>query len=426
MLRFATAIAMAFVLVGCNGLRQAHSLTPDRAPAREPQTHASPGAVFQAPTDPDALPSTVAGLPAGAFAEEVSQARKMAREAIVKGKVPGVSIAVAADGKLVWAEGLGWADLAERRPVTPDTVFRVGSVAKPFTAAAVGLLVERGRLDLDAPVRTYVPSFPDKGGAITLRRLLSHSSGIRHHVGDRDLFWNTPCKTQGEALARFAKDPLGFEPGTREDYSTYGFVLAGAAVEAAAGQAYARFVQNEIFAPLGMKHTGVDPSGPLPRGHATPYFPAVGTDLKGGLKLAPEVDTTCVLAGGGFVSTPSDLVRFGLAMSSGKLLKPQTTKMLQTRNVLSDGKPGEQGLGWVVREVPLVKGRPPAAFAGHGGHNVGGTTSFMTFPGYGIVVAVSTNTTSGKPVTQSLAPQIAALFAESMAKRGFRELAAGE
>jgi CubicO group peptidase (beta-lactamase class C family) len=424
MLRFGFAVGVALALMGCSGLRQAHSLTTDGAPAGQTQASAGPSAVLQAPTDPDALPSTLAAPPATAYAEEVRQARKLVREAIVKGQVPGVSIAVAADGKLVWAEGLGWADLVEKRPITPDTVFRVGSVAKPFTAAAVGLLVERGRLDLDAPVRTYVPSFPDKDGAITLRRLLSHSSGIRHHVGDRDLFWNTACKTQEEALARFARDPLVFEPGTREDYSTYGFVLAGAAVEAAAGQAYARFVQNEIFTPLGMRHTGVDRSGPLPSGHATPYFPAVGTDLKGGLKRAPEVDTTCVLAGGGFVSTPSDLVRFGLAMSSGKLLKPQTTRVLQTRNVLSDGKPGEQGLGWVVREVPLVKGRPPTAFAGHGGHNVGGTTSFMTFPGYGIVVAVSTNTTSGKPVTQSLAPQIAALFAEGMAKRGFKELAA--
>jgi CubicO group peptidase (beta-lactamase class C family) len=420
MLRIASVVAAAVALNGCSVSREAGSLAVDRASARDQQTGAERAVVFQTSADPAALPSTLAGPPAAEYADEVRQAQKLTREAIVTGQVPGVSVAVAANGKLVWAEGLGWADLAEKRPITPETRFRVGSVAKSFTAAAVGLLVERGKLDLDAPVRTYVPSFPEKGRPITLRQLLSHSSGIRHHVGDKDLFRNEPCKTQQERLAIFANDPLLFEPGSKEDYSTYGFVLAGAAVEAAAGKPYTRFMQSEIFAPLGMKNTGVDPSGPLPRGHATPYFPAGETDLKAGLKLAPEVDTTCVVAGGGFVSTPSDLVRFGLAMRSGRLLKPATAKMLQTANVLSTGKPGEQGLGWVIREVPLVKNRPPTAFAGHGGHNVGGTTSFMTFPEYGIVVAVSTNTTGGKGVTQRLAPQIAAVFAEGMIKKGFR------
>jgi CubicO group peptidase (beta-lactamase class C family) len=344
----------------------------------------------------------------------------MVREAVVIGKVPGLSVAVAADGKLVWAEGFGWADIAAKRPITPETIFRVGSVAKPLTAAAVGLLSERGKLDLDVPVSTYVPSFPDKGHPITLRHLLSHSSGLRHHQGDKDLFRNHPCKTQQERLAIFEGDPLLFEPGSKEGYSTYGFVLAGAAVEAAAGKAYTSFIQSEIFDLLGMKHTRVNPSGPILRSHATPYFPAVGEDLKGGLKLAPKVDTTCVVAGGGFVPTPSDLVRFGLAMMNGRLLRPQTAKMLQTRNILSTGATGEHALGWIGREVRIVKDRPPTVFAGHGGHSVGGTTSLMTFPEYGLVVAVSTNTSVGTGVTQSLAPRLAALFAESMARRGIR------
>ena len=414
-------MAAAVALVGCGHLRSAEAFAPNSASSGELQASAGQSLVFQAPADPAALPSTLRDAPSAAYMDEVRQARTLAREAVVKGKVPGVSVAVAADGKLVWAEGLGWADLAGKRPITPETLFRVGSVAKPLTAAAVGLLVERGKLDLDAPVRTYVPSFPDKGRPITLRQLLSHSSGIRHHVGDKDLFRNQPCRTQAERLAIFADDPLLFDPGRKQEYSTYGYVLAGAAVEAAAGTSYVRFMKSEIFAPLGMKHTRVDPGGPLPRGHATPYFPAVGTDLRGGLKLAPEVDTTCVVAGGGFVSTPSDLVRFGLAMGSGKLLKPQTAKLLQTSNVLSTGERGEQALGWITLEAPLVEGRPPTRMAGHGGHNVGGTTSFMTFPEYGIVVAVSTNTTSGKPVTQSLAPQIARVFAEGMVKKGLRD-----
>ncbi len=171
--------------------------------------------------------------------------------------LPGVSVAVAIDGELVWADGFGWADLEQRVPVTPLTRFRIGSASKALTSAAVGLFHERGVLDLDAPIRTYVPMFPEKRWPISTRQLMGHVSGVRHYLGAEPYSAEHFISVEA-ALEIFSADTLLFEPGTRSSYSSYGCDLVSAVVEQVAGRPFLYVMRDDVLAPLGMRHTVPD------------------------------------------------------------------------------------------------------------------------------------------------------------------------
>src|SRR5712671_8010285 len=168
-----------------------------------------------------------------AYADVVAGERTLVCQRLAT-QIPGVQVAVAVNGKLVWSEGFGYADAERQQPVTRETQFRIGSVSKPLTATAVVLLYERGKLDLDVPVQRYVPSFPDKGTPITTRQLGGHLAGIRHYQGD-EFTLNQRFPTVTAALAIFQNDSLVAKPGTRFSYSSYGFNLISAVVESASG-----------------------------------------------------------------------------------------------------------------------------------------------------------------------------------------------
>ncbi len=172
-------------------------------------------------------------------------------------RIPGVQIAVAVNGKLVWSEGFGYADGARKRPVTRETQFRIGSVSKPLTATAVALLYEQGKLDLDAPVQRYVPSFPDKGYPITTRQLTGHLAGLRHYK-DQEFFLNRHFATVLDVLTIFQDDSLLFPPGTQFSYSSYAWNLVSAVVEGASGDDFLDFMSAHVFRPLGLTHTAPD------------------------------------------------------------------------------------------------------------------------------------------------------------------------
>src|SRR5438093_7556102 len=190
------------------------------------------------------------------YASTVARARALVCDKLA-GRISGLQVAVGVDGKLVWSEGFGYADVARKIPVTAQTQFRIGSVSKPITAAAVALLYEQGKLDLDAPVQRYVPSFPDKGIPITTRQLAGHRAGLRHYRGDEFLL-NRRFTSVLEGLTIFQGDSLLFPPGTTFSYSTYGWNLISAVVEAAAGQDFWSYMGRHGFRPLGMTHTAAD------------------------------------------------------------------------------------------------------------------------------------------------------------------------
>jgi serine beta-lactamase-like protein LACTB len=356
------------------------------------------------------LPSVRLADPAQPWAAAAEQGRQLVRARVVEQNLPGLSVAVGIDGELVWAEGFGWADLEQRVPLGPRMRFRIGHTSKAVTSAAVGLLVEQEGLELDEEIQTYVPAFPRKEWPVTLRQLMGHVAGIRHY--DSDLPYAPPgrCERASQGLAPFANEPLRFEPGTRYSYSTFGWILVSAAVEAAANESFFTFMRTRIFEPLGMTGTTTDSVTASIPDLVTFYDPRFSGDPTYGPRRSPAVDYSCYAGAGAFLSTPSDLVRFGLAVNGGKLLKPATVRTLQMPQALLSGEETEYGLGWMLESFQLAG--EPARVAGHASRTMlGSSTSLVTFPDRGIVVAVMSNTsdTTLRPLALSIAQAFSGL-----------------
>jgi CubicO group peptidase (beta-lactamase class C family) len=295
--------------------------------------------------------------------------------------LPGLSVAVGVNGRIVWAEGFGWADIEQRVPVRPSSKFRVGSVAKPMTAALLALIVEEGKIDLDAPVQRYVPGFPEKQYPITTRQLAGHLGGVRHYRGD-EFVSSRYYGTVVEGLEIFQHDPLLSEPGTQYSYSSYGFNLISAVIEGATGKDYLAQMEERVFEPLGMRNTSADQNRFIVMDRARPYV----VDEQGRFANAPYVDNSYKWAGGGFVSTAEDLVRFGFAHMKPGFLQPSTLTMLQTSQETRDGKETGYGIGWRVRTDE--QGR---RVVGHGGGSIGGAATLAVYPDQKLVIAMTTN-----------------------------------
>lgn len=334
----------------------------------------------------DAVPSVAGPAPAAKWVTAAEESRRLARAAVADQNIPGLSVAVGVGPDIVWSEGFGWSDLTTKTPVDPTMRFRIGHVSKALTSAAVGLLRQEGKLHLDADIQEYVPAYPRKAWPVSLRQLMGHVAGVMHY---RDDEWGdkptTHCTRAVDGVKFFANDPLRFEPETQYQYSTYGWVLVSAAVEAAAGEPFADAMRDRVFAPLGMSSTASE-SEIAPVAHrVTSYF---GNNF--GRPTTTDVDYSCFAGAGAFYSTPSDLVRFGRAMRAGTLLTPETVQLLQTAQRLRSGDATKYGLGWMLDTADV--GGAPTPVIGHASRTIeGASTSFLTFPERDLVVAVSSN-----------------------------------
>ena len=237
----------------------------------------------------------------------------------------GLALAVAVDGKIVYSEGFGFADLEERAPIWPTSKFRIGSISKPLTAVGLMELVQSGKVDLDAPIQKYVPSFPEKGAVITVRMVAGHLGGIRHYQGDEFVI-QKHYDNVTEGLAIFKDDPLVSPPGTKFNYSSYGFNLLSAAIETASGQDFLSYMQANVFAPIGLVHTTPDLNAQIVEQRSRFYE----LPKNGPVENAPYVDNSYKWAGGGFLSTAEDLVRFGSALLQPGILNAQSLKTMFT------------------------------------------------------------------------------------------------
>ena len=351
------------------------------------------------------VPSKTQSAPSREWTDVVEQAREIARAGLIEQNLPGLSVAVGAGGEIVWAEGFGWANLEKRVPVEPNTRFRIGTASTVLTSAAVGLLLERDQLKLDEKIQTYVPEFTEKQWPVTLRQLMAHVAGVRRDAGDEEPI-SERCDQTTEALPRFAARPLLFEPGTQFHDTAYGWVLISSAVDAVAGEPFFTFMQKQVFEPLGMTHTNAN--GEPAADRAVYYFPRFSADPRYGPQEPAEEDFSCFSGAGAFLSTPSDLVRFGLAINRGKLLQPATVQLLQSPQRLSSGEETGYGLGWDLEPVELAGEQ--TVVVGHDGVLRGGmVASFLTFPERGLVIAVTSNTSFAD--TYSLGVKIAQAFA---------------
>lgn len=376
--------------------------------------------------------------PSPEWAGAVAQSRQLVRASVAAQNLPGLSVAVGVDGDIVWAEGFGWADIEKQVPVTPGTRFRVADASKALTSAAVGLLLEKDKLHLDDQIQVYVPEFPKKPWPVTLRQLMAQVGGVTTDRGgeaqlsaeadvvddERRLIGRCKRTVDGLKLDDFAQRKLLFEPGTRYRPSSYGWILVSAAVEAAAQEPFFGFMRSQVFEPLGMRDTTVDVSIEAIPDRATFYFPRfdVIADIVGrfatreppltryGPKPTRKGDHSCYAGAGAFLSTPSDLVRFGLAASGTRLLRPATLQLLQTPQRLASGEETGYGLGWEIEKLSLAG--QPTRMAGHGsqGDFIGATTYLMTFPERGLVVAAMANISYAD--TKSIALKIAQTFAD--------------
>ena len=357
----------------------------------------------------DGVKSTTETQPAPQWAAAVERARQIMRTTLAEDNLPGVSIAVGSGTDVIWSEGFGFTDIDTQVPVTPKTRFRIGTASIPLTSAAVALLAERKRINLDEKLQTYVPEFPEKKWPITPRQLMAHTSGLSTDGGDEGPLFGTHCDRAADAFPAFANGELRFEPGTQYSYSRYSFIPLSAIVEHVTGDTLARVMRKEIFEPLGMTDTAPDSSiDAASPDRATSYFPRFAADPRYGPDLNRQLDLSCYSGGGMFVSTASDLVRFALAMNGGKLLTPETVQMLQTSQRLPSGEQTGYGLGWDLENVTLAG--HPAATVGHDGDLLGGTlATLMTLPDRGLVVAVIANTSYAD--TPGLALKVAEVFA---------------
>lgn len=352
------------------------------------------------------VPSEASAAAAPKWSDSVRKAQDLVRAAVVEQNWPGVSVAVGVGGEIVWAEGFGWADLKNRIPVSPGMRYRIGGVSMTLTSIAAGQLIEQGKLNLDDEIQTYVPEYPKKQWPVTLRQLMAHTAGVRGDAGDEEPLLDR-CERAVDGLKRFDTAALKTEPGTRYRYSTYGWILVSAAVEAAAKKPFFSYMRSDVLMPLGLDDTAADLTiEPLPH-VVTFYHPRFAGDARFGPESVRRGDYSCLSGGAGFLSTPSDLVRFGMAINSSALLQPATLKTLRTAQRLSSGEETAHGLGWDLETVSLGGRTLPQA--GHDGEFIlGGSTSFLTFPEQGLAVVVTTNISFAK--VDAVARRLADIF----------------
>ncbi|MBA2501609.1 MAG: beta-lactamase family protein, partial [Pyrinomonadaceae bacterium] len=257
-------------------------------------------------------------------------------------KAPALSVAVVTDNKMSFSKGYGLADVENNVSARSDTVYRLASIAKSMTAIAVMQLVERGKLDLDAPINKYCAAYPEKQSLkdapgkqfpITARQLLVHQAGVRHNKVPDEVIGTRHYTSITEAVGAFKDDPLVIEPETKYSYSTPGYTLLGCAIEGASGVSYINYLRENIFKPAGMNRTFIDDVYAVIPNRARGYRKTE----KGEIQNAPLADTSVKIPGGGLVSTAEDLAKFAVAVNTNQLVKPETLAQMWTKPKTRDG-----------------------------------------------------------------------------------------
>jgi CubicO group peptidase (beta-lactamase class C family) len=316
-------------------------------------------------------------VPLLAKAQDVARMEQLIRASVDNKTFMG-SVLVARGDEVLLSKGYGSANLEWGIANTPATKFRLGSVTKQFTAAAVLLLAERGKLTLEDPVKKHWPGAPAAWDAVTIFHLLTHTSGIPNVTSDTDFMqWKMHPSTPEQTLAHVRNKPLDFAPGARMSYSNSGYVLLGMIVERVSGQSYADFVRDNIFKPLGMSDSGYDVSATILPQRAAGYMP--------GFVNAPYTDMTVPHGAGGLYSTTEDLLRWTQGLFGGRLLSAASLEKMTTP--FKDG----YAFGFAVN---TAGGRKSIA---HGGGIEGFNTQLTYYPDSKITVAVLANVNGNAP-----------------------------
>ncbi len=345
-----------------------------------------------------------------------SRLDRVAAEAFAELQIAGMSVAVSRGDDLVFAAGYGYADLAEQVPAQADTIYRLGSIGKSFTAAALLQLAEDGRLSLDEPVTARMADYPPAFEAIAVHHLLSHTSGVAEYAVGPVLERTSGVGQKLEdVLDLVVNNPLEFEPGTRWAYSNAGFMLAGELIESVAQMPYAEYIRTEVLEPLGLSDTFVCPDEPpaddqwasgyeVTQGN---WQRAVRLGRSPGLADSAPINMDVIYAAGSLCASAIDLVRWPDLLEN-ELLSPESFAAMTAPTVLSDGTKVGYGLGLELR---AFADRQALA---HGGVINGFVTMLADFPDDDTTVVLLVNTLLTDSESQELLRRIlGAVFDEA-------------
>jgi CubicO group peptidase (beta-lactamase class C family) len=311
-------------------------------------------------------------------------------------KIPGVSLAVLRSGKIVALKSYGLANVEHQVPVKPETVFQSGSIAKQFTAAAVMILVEEGKISLDDKITKHFADAPEAWRNITVRHLLTHTSGMPiNYQPEVDL---RKDYNEDEYLALIKKSPLNFDPGAKWDYSNIGYVTLGALIRKVTGKFYGDFLRERVFQPLGMTTARIISEADIVPNRAAGYRLENG-DLKNQEWVSPSTNTT---ADGSLYFTILDLAKWDAALYSEKLLKQSSLAQMWTPARLTDGKTKDYGFGWHTGKI----GNRHVVH--HGGAWQGFKSYIIRFPDNRLTIIFFANSWDTKDI--KFARGLAALF----------------
>ena len=294
-------------------------------------------------------------------------------------RIPGMTVGYA-QGDTQWVHGYGFADLENRVPATAQSSYRLASVTKPMTAAAILQLVEQGKVDLDAPVQSYVPYFPVKTFPVTVRQLLGHLGGIDAYRDNKAEQHFKEHKTTRQSIAVFEQFELIAEPGTRFRYTSYGYNLLGAVIEGASGESYGRYMQRHVWAPLGMESIVMDdPDAVI--AHRVRGYRLAGSALKN----SECVDSSSRVSAGGTRASVPDMLAFGKGIHGGKILSAASVAAMVQPMATRAGRLTDYGMGW---ETAPTGGRYTLV---HSGVQPETVTYLYSFPSRRLTIAVASN-----------------------------------
>ena len=259
-------------------------------------------------------------------------------------QIPGVALAVIKDGKMIIARGYGFANVEHQVPVKPETIFQSGSTGKQFTATAVMMLVEDGKLNLDDKITKYFPDGPEAWRNITVRHMLTHTSGMTDYPEDLDLRRDY---TEDELYQRIKTIPLAFQPGEKWSYSNLAYVMLGILIHRISGKFYGDFLQERIFKPLDMSTARIISEADIVPNRAAGYR-MVNGQVKNQNWVSPTLNTT---ADGALYLTIYDMAKWDAALYTEKLLKKSSLEQMWTPVKLNDGKTHPYGFGWALGQV---------------------------------------------------------------------------
>lgn len=296
-------------------------------------------------------------------------------------RIPGMAIAVVRDARLVRSAGYGLANVEHDVRVTPDTVFQIQSMTKSFTSAGVLMLVEEGKVGLDDPIEKHLPATPDTWKGITVRHLLTHTSGLKDFI-------NAPTQslrldaTEEDVLAATAVRPLDFAPGERYAYSNTNYELLGMLIRKLTGMPYGDFLRARIFEPVSMADTRIYSWDAIVPHRAAGYL-RDGAGWRNGEYIAPSV---LGYPGGGILSTVGDLAKWDIALTNGKVLSPDSRRQMWTPARLNSGAATGYGFGWAMG---TIEGHPHQNHTGS--HGSGFSSIILRFPSDRLSVIVLCN-----------------------------------